>query len=524
MSSTTGGSGLARRLVRNTLLAATGRVAAMLQWLLLTPPILRALGADGFAVLALFYAFTGYFSALDLGIVPGTLRHVAAARERGEHEEAGAFTAIGLAGFVLLGLAWLLVVLTLRAPLLAWLHVGESQVAGAAFAMTAGAVVFVLAGWANVLMATLQGYDRFDLANVVSLTVTLQQVAGVLVVLRSGWGLPGLVINVGIGWALGAAVGAAALAFGVPAFRWSGAARARRHVREALAFGGPMQATSVAIVLNAHLDKFLLPGFVALAVVTPYELGSRVIGAVQTFPQMLLLAMLPAAAALHASGDAGQLRELYRRGARYLLAATAVMVAVLVGGADRIFATWLGAGHSDAAMVLRGLTLATGCTLATGMASVCVRAIGRPSIEAWVSVLTLASHLGLSVLLLRTWGLAGAVVAMLVPVVVASAAFVSIVGRRLGERPRDVLLAPHVVPALAVVLGAAVALGLDRVLPTATGRAAWPLLALVAGASVLASGGVLVGSGYLPRRELLGLLRRRGAAPQAPVETPTTRG
>jgi O-antigen/teichoic acid export membrane protein len=487
--------------------------------LLLTPWILRALGPDGFAILALFFAFTGYFAALDLGIVPGTLRHVAAARTRGDHAEAGAFTTLGIAGFVLLGLAWFAVVALLRGPLLVWLHVPESRMPGAEFALIAGAVVFALAGCANVLMATLQGYDRFDLANFVSLAVTAQQAIGVVVVLRAGWGLQALVVNVGLGWALGAVLGGLALWRGVPAFRWTGFGAARPYAREALAFGGPMQVTSVAIVLHAHLDKFLLPGLVALAAVTPYELGSRVLGAIQTFPQMLLLAMLPAASAIHASGDMARLRELYDRGDRYLLTATSVMVATLVGCADRLFATWLGAGNGDAAMVLRWLTVATGLTLATGMASVTVRAIGRPALEAWVSALALALHLGLSLLLLPRFGLRGAAAAMLVPNAIASAAFMWVVASTLGWRRRDVLLGPHIVPVLAVGAGVAAGLGMDRLLPQATGSGAWLLLALVAGAGAMAAAAVLVATGYFRWREARELLAPRGDGQRAPAGT-----
>ena len=52
--------GLARRLAANTLHASSGRVASLVVWILLTPPILHALGPQGFAVWSLFFAVTGY--------------------------------------------------------------------------------------------------------------------------------------------------------------------------------------------------------------------------------------------------------------------------------------------------------------------------------------------------------------------------------------------------------------------------------------------------------------------------------
>lgn len=497
--------GLGRRLARNTLHAASGRLAAVLVWVFLTPPILRALGPEGFAVWALFFALTGYFAALDLGLVQGTLRHVAVARERGAHGEAGAFATLGVLGFLVLGALWFALALLLRDPLLEWLRIPTSQHTVVGFAVVVGAAVFTLAGCANITMAVLQGYGRFDLANLVSLVVTLQQGVGILVVLNNQWGLTGLVVNVGVGWALALLVGVLVLRRAIPAFRWTGS-RPWSRVRDALAFGGPMQLASLWAVLHMNLDKFLLPVFVALSAVTPYELGSRVVGSVQVFPQMLLLAMLPVATAFHAAGDRTRLRELYARVAPYLLTASAIMVAVLVGSADRLFAAWIGPGHADAVLVLRGLSLATGIVLATGMASVSARAVGRTDLEAWFGAITVLLHLVLSLLLLPRFGLAGAVFAFLAANLVASSCYLLMVGRVLRWGAFEMLVKPHGVPLLAVAVGVGASLGLERVLPVATGVAAWALLVLVAGVAGVVALAVLIATGYFRWREALSLL------------------
>jgi O-antigen/teichoic acid export membrane protein len=393
-------TGLGRRLVRNTLLAATGRLVTLVSWWWLTPLVLRALGAEGFAVWALFFALTGYLAALDLGIVQGTLRHVAAARQRGDAQGAAAFVTLGVLGFALLGVLWLVLVAALRAPLLAWLHVPEAQIAAADFAMRGGAAVFVLAGIANVMMAALQGHASLRYRQRAVARRGHRACRGRAARVTSRCGAAGLVLAVGAGWAVGALAGAIALPLAVPGARFVGWAAARPHVREAVTFGGPMQLATMLSMLHVQLDKFLLPGWVALAAVTPYELGSRVPGSLQTFPLMLLLAMLPAAASLHAAGDRTRLHELFRRGQRYLLGATVILVAALLVVADRLFAVWLGPGHGEAALVMRGVTLATGLALATGMGTVAVRAVGRTDLEAGFAALVLGLHLVLSRLLL----------------------------------------------------------------------------------------------------------------------------
>ena len=503
-------TGLGRRLVRNTLLAATGRLVTLVSWWWLTPLVLRALGAEGFAVWALFFALTGYLAALDLGIVQGTLRHVAAARQRGDAQGAAAFVTLGVLGFALLGVLWLVLVAALRTPLLAWLHVPEAQIAAADFAMRGGAAVFVLAGIANVMMAALQGHDRFDVANGLSLAVVTVHAAGVLLALRLGAGLPGLVVAVGAGWAVGALAGAIALPLAVPGTRFVGWAAARPHVREAVTFGGPMQLATMLSMLHVQLDKFLLPGWVALAAVTPYELGSRVPGSLQTFPLMLLLAMLPAAASLHAAGDRTRLHELFRRGQRYLLGATVLLVAALFVVADRLFAVWLGPGHGEAALVMRGVTLATGLALATGMGTVAVRAVGRTDLEAGFAALVLGLHLVLSRLLLPSDGLDGAVLALLVANAIACPVFMFRMAGALGWSRREVLLGATAVPMLALMVGIGVSMAVD-VLATRAGLGGWLGVVAVSGSGALGALAVLVATGHLPWHELRALLLARSA-------------
>src|SRR5262249_6674222 len=156
-----------------------------------------------------------------------------------------------------------------------------------------------------------------------------------------GWGLEGLVVNVGLGWALGFALGAWHLRRAAPGFRWESPRRSAVHLREALRFGGPLQATNLFVSLHTPLDKFLSPRFVTRAAVTPYELGFRVMTAAAAPAQLLVVAVLPAAAALHAAHNPGRLRELHARARRYVLAVGTASMAAVVGSASRLYDVWL---------------------------------------------------------------------------------------------------------------------------------------------------------------------------------------
>jgi O-antigen/teichoic acid export membrane protein len=503
---------LARRLVRNTLHAASGRLIAVFVWLVLTPFILHALGSEGFAVWSLFYALTGYLSSLDFGLASGTVKHVAAARTRDDHAEAGAFATLAMLGYTLLASLWLIATWTLRVPVLHWLRIPASHFSVAEFAMVAGAVIFALSGFANVTMAIAQGYQRFDLSNRILLTLTAQQAIGIPIVLWRGWGLAGLIVNLGVGWLLAALVGMRLVRRHLGAFRWQPTREALKQGREALAFGGPIQINNVLSVLHTQMDKFLLVRFVTLAAVTPYELGFRVVSTASTFPQLLLLAVLPTASEIHAGPDPQRLRELFERGSRYVLTAAAVAIAPMLGCADRLYAAWLGGPHPDAALALRGLALTAFVALATGMGTSVARGIGRTDLEAWFAFVALAVHVALSLWLMPMLGLRGALIAILAGNLVGATYFLSRLARALRWPLFRTMIGPVFLPALAVAAGAISGATVDRALPRTGHWTEWLALALSGGASALVALALLVTTRYIPWREARGLVLRRGAS------------
>ena len=493
-------------MATNALHAISGRIAAVLVWLWLTPVILRGLGAERYGLWALFFALTGQLASLDLGLVQGTLRHVAAARERGDHDAAGSFATFAMLGYFALGLVWLAALAAFMNPILAWLHIPDVYLPGARFAMWMGSGVFVLTGCASVMMAVAQACGRFDIGNLITLAPTAVLAVGVSQVLRHGGGLEGLVITVAAGWALAVVLGLALLTAIARDFRWMSPARSMAALPAALRFGAPLQMTSLLWTLNLQVDKLLISRYLSLAAVATYELGGRVAMSAFTFPHLLLSAALPGAAALHARGNDDRLRELHARLSRYVLTAAAVTAACLLGCADRLYGVWLGPGHEASALVLRGLTIGRGLLLAAGAGSVIARAIGRTGLETWYHVIGLTLHVSLAMLLLPRIGLAGVLIAGAAGYFGGSLLFVTLVARARHWRVAPLLGWPHAVPALATVLGALAGLGIDRVLPRADGIAGWlGLLAVAAGGAAVALAATFA-TRYLGWREARSLM------------------
>ena len=507
--------GFARRLLADTGQATFGRVLTLAVWTLLVPTLLRGLGTERFALWSLFFALTGYLNALDLGFSQGTLRHVAAARARGDGREAGEFALVGLVGYLVLGAAWLALTPLLREPVLDLLRIGAAYRAEAAAAFTLGPVAFACAGTALVMSTSLQGWGRFDLANGVTVSSVLVQAGGALWSLHQGWGLLGVIRFAVLGAVVATLIGALLLRLGAHGFAWGTPARALRRVREAMAFGGPLQLANILGVAHQQLDKLLLSRYVALALVSPYELGLRTSTVLGSMPQQMLLALIPAASGLHATGDAAGLRAAYDRAGRWVMAITAAVGAGFLGGAPRLLVAWLGTPPEGAELCVVGLTLAMVAAMTTGTSTAIARALGRTRFEAEYSGVGLGVHIVLGIALVPRYGLMGALIATVTANVLASAWFVFRFGRVTGWGFGSVFLRPTLQPLAVLAVCAVLGRQLANHLPEAAGLVGWVWALVGAAIPALAALVLLFATGFLPIAELRALLRRN-AAPRAP--------
>ncbi len=501
------GTGLGRRLASNAVASAAGRIVVLLMWLVLTPPLVRALGPEAFAVWSLFYALSFWLLALDLGLSQIAMRYVAAARASGRPAEGGEYATLAVLGGAAIGALWLALAPWLTPPALAWLRVPETLAADAGWAIAAGAAVFLLAGVVQTLLGVLQAHERFDLAAWGLSATALLQGAGIVAGLVRGEGLGYMVGAVVAGWAAGALLCALLLRAGAPGFAWGTPARAARHWREALGFGGPVQGANLLAVTHQQVDKLLLARMVALATVTPYELGMRIASATASFPQFLMQAVHPTATAMHARGDLAGLTQLYRRTTRWVLVVASLLAAGLVGGAHPLLAAWLSAPAPEAALVLQALALAAFVASPAGMASVMARASGRTATELEWSAVALGVHLAVALAAIPAFGLSGALLATLAANTLSSLWFIVRLGRALSLPARAVIADTFGPALLALLAGAAGAALLDRALPEAPAQL-WLRALAVASAASLICAGMLAALRFVDFREGWALLRR----------------
>lgn len=412
--------GLGARIARNTLWSIGSRVIVLVSWAIVTPPLLGALGAERFALWALFFAVAGYAATFDLGLSQSLVRFVATARATGDSRLLRSATVLGMVVFGVLGLAGFAVVAFARDGILAALRVPPALAEEAGVTLVAMAGVLAIANVAGVWNAVLGGLQRMDVTGRIGIGVAAVQLAGVGVLLAAGGGLYTLVVSAALAQLLAACWGWYAVRREAPESLGRPGAIDASVLREVGRFSGALQIVTLGSFFHTQLDKFLLATLFALPAVTDYELATRLVSAMWFAPFLMLPPLVPAFAELAGRREPERFSALVLRATRYLAAINAPLTAFAVVGAPALVTLWLGPGHREVALATAGVAVGMGALVQTGIATCARRGLGRPWLEARVHLLLFALHATASSVLIPRFGLLGAVIATATASVLAS--------------------------------------------------------------------------------------------------------
>ncbi len=506
------------QLVRGVVANLGGRLLSMAAWLFVTRLLVDSLGPDRFGFWSLASSFAFFSLAIDFGLSPAVTRFVAAHRAGGDDEAMRGAVTLGLASSVLLGAVWLAAALQLPGPLLRFAHVGPALAPEAASTVRWMGLAFLCNLLALVPSAALAGFQRFDLSNRNLVLGTIVQLAGMLVAIRRGAGMPALALAMVLG-SLTTLAGSWLTLRGL----WPGLGLASpRSMRPMLgAFGGfglAVQVVYLGSLALYQMPKFLFASTLSLAAVGSFELGYRVAFSAWSIPTLLLPPLLPAASHLETTGEHERLWRLHERASRFLLPVAFTLAATLVALARPLFAAWLGPASGQGAVACAAISAVLGFNVLTSVGCLIARGMGRPWWEASYLAVSFVVQLALGPWLIRAYGFAGGLTAMAVAAAVGTLWFLVLYHRALRRSLPGFVVRVALRPLAAAVLAgfaAWLASGARGADPThwTRGRA---LLALAAGGvtGVLVSALVLFATRALTAgdmRELLATLRTRRA-------------
>jgi len=383
----------------------------VLLWVVVTPYVLRHLGAERFGIWALFFAFTSYLVALDLGVGSTMIRFISAERASGDRAALTRTLRRGLRLALGLGLFWAVVVVVMRGWITSAFKVPEGMRPETLAALLVFAVGVLLLFPVQVLTGSLQGFERLDLSNLCLFLGVMAHALALYLGLAAGGGLKAVAAAGVLGQAITGLLAAALLRKEVRELR-PGEPGPGPSWRDLLHFGAALQLTGFLWVLQLQLGKVVVGLMGNLAMVADYELAFRVASGVATLPVLIQAAVVPTASRAWESEGPAAVASIFTSTLRWLYMQSVVALGLLWLLAPDITRIWLGPGHDHVASLIRVWVVAYAVSFTWSAGAAIARGVGKPWIEAGSLVASVVTNIGLQVWWVPRYGTAGAIAAV----------------------------------------------------------------------------------------------------------------
>lgn len=223
-----------------------------------------------------------------------------------------------------------------------------------------------------------------------------------------------------------------------------------------LRYGALLAVGYISSALRDQTDKLILALFGTPLLVGYYGVAVRLASLLTELSKLFYVPLLTAAGALNAMGNWSAIKQLYGTAMRVFPLATGALLILIGGMAQQFVMLWLGKSTPPIVPFIYILLLGnvTAVTLTGPGTSIC-RGVGRVEIETGYVVTNLISNVVLTVLLVKTIGAFGTVVASGATWAISSIVFLFLLHRKLDlpvARSRDAIFLLAIATAIAIAL------------------------------------------------------------------------
>jgi O-antigen/teichoic acid export membrane protein len=294
----------------------------------------------------------------------------------------------------------------------------------------------VAAGTAfSVFGAVINGFQRYDLNNVVGTISSVLTAVVNIAVLAAGYGLIELVAATTAVRLLTYLVYRAHAYRVFPQLRIHLGSFRRARLREVTSFSVYMLAIDWANKMNYSVDALVIGAFLSTSAVAVWAVGQRVAEVTQRLTNQLNDVLFPTVVDNDSAARVDRLQAIFIQGTRLSLATVVPMGGVMILMAGPLVHAWVGPEFAGSAPVLQLLSLSVIVRVGTATAGTVLKGAGEHRLVAFTNVAAAVVNLALSIALVTMMGLPGVAIGTLVPICVASAGVLFPAGCRRVELP-----------------------------------------------------------------------------------------
>jgi O-antigen/teichoic acid export membrane protein len=401
--------------------------------ILILPFNVAHLGKAAYGLWMLTSSVTAYFSVLDLGYGGALVKFVAQYRARRDARALNEILSTAFYIFATFGVLTYAAAIGLAMFLGRLFHLAPDQVETGRLVLLIVSVN-VAAGTAfSVFGGVINGFQRYDLNNIVGTISTILTAAVNVLVLALGYGLVELVAATTLVRVLTYAVYRANAYRVFPGLQIRASLVRLERLREMTSFSVYILIIDWANKVNYSVDALVIGVFLNTSAVAVWAVGQRVAELTQRMSNQLNEVLFPTVVDCDTASRADRLEAIFIQGTRLSLATVMAMSAPLALMARPLVQAWVGPDFAESAIVLQLLAITVIVRVASATSNTLLKGAGRHRLVAFTNAMTAVSNLALSVAIVTPLGLPGVAIGTLVPVCLASAFVVFPAGyRRVG--------------------------------------------------------------------------------------------
>ncbi len=412
------------RIAKNVFSNWAGFVVNIVVSFFLAPFMVHSLGDAGYGIWVLVGSLTGYLGVLDLGLRPAVIKFVAKYKALGDNQMINR-----IVNTILVILTIVAAVVFLASLVLSYFAVGLFKIPVEFNGQFQLIIIIVGLNVAlsfpfSVLRALLAAAERFDLGNAVQILVFLARSAFIVVFLKLGGGLVAVGVIV-LAATVTESLWKARISFKLfPTLKLSRRLASCDTFKTVAAFSGYAFIMNIASRFSLQSNVVVIGAMLSAEAITSFSIGSTMIDYLLVLISYMSITVLPLASSLDAGQNLEKLRQLLIIGTKYcMIVLLPVSFAYLVIG-ETFINLWMGPQYGPASgQVLTILTCGYFGFLSQFVANAIFVGLGKLKLIAYVNIGLAVLTLGLSILLVRWFGINGAALGTAIPLIITGSIF-----------------------------------------------------------------------------------------------------
>jgi O-antigen/teichoic acid export membrane protein len=409
----------ARRIAQNVLSNWLSLAIATVVSFFLSPFVVHRLGNVVYGVWVIIASLVAYMNLLDLGLQSAVIRFVSKGIAQEKHEEAGQ---------TISGALWIRLWISLAivcAGLVFSIGFNHIFVIPAALQTAARIAVLVSVAtvamnlWCGVFRGVLVALHRYDLTSTVSIVQTSVRALGIVLLLRSGYGILALVL-----WDLCTSIAGNAaiisLCFRIyPRLKVVFSRPDRTTLHRLWNYSSYVFLINLAVQVVYYTDNLVVGAFLSPAAVTLYAIGGIVIGYARQIVGSMTTTFAPLASTFDAEGKYDDMQRLLIHGTRAALIVSLPIEVALFFRGQTFMRLWMGEQYAhSSATVMKILLLSVVFSSANATSGGIVYGMEKLKRVAFWAVAEAVANLTLSIILVRQIGIYGVAWGTTIPSVI----------------------------------------------------------------------------------------------------------